>query len=92
MAEGAKSIYDDSPWSIVNDDLSAAREFDTANEIVALADKLTTKWRTVEHNGLALEVRRSGRKKKEHTLHVRIPGRDAVASISLYDGYRGNGS
>lgn len=91
MVEDIKSIYDDSPWSIVNDDLDSARNFDTANELAALLPtRPGSKWHTVTHHGLSLEIRRSGRKhyprSKERVLHVHMIGRDAMSHISLYDG------
>lgn len=75
-----------SDWSITNDDLDAAREFDTANELAALLPaRPGSKWHKIFYMGMMLEVRRSGRN-KERRLHVRAAGRDATATISLYDG------
>lgn len=77
----------DSPWSIVNTDLDAAREFDTANRLAyLLPDRPGTKWHKVFYMGMMVEVRRSGSNNKGRTLHVRMAGRDAAANISLYDG------
>ena len=86
MVQGMKSVYD-KPWSITNTDLDAAREFDTANELMALPPaRPGSKWHRVFYMGMMVEVRRSGRNNKERTLHVRMPGRDATSHISLYDG------
>lgn len=84
---GLDGILQDSPWSIVNDDLDGAREFDTANELMALLPgRPGRKWHSIFYMGTMLEVRRSGCKGKERALHVRMVGREATASISLYDG------
>ncbi len=83
----ATKFHDDSPWSIVNDDLDSARKFDTANELAALLpSRPGSKWHTVEYHGMSFEIRRSGRNNKERALHIKAIGRDTVASISLYDG------
>ena len=77
----------DGEWSITNNDLDAAREFDTANELMALLPaRAGSKWHSIFYMGMMLEVRRSGRKGKERALHVRMAGHDATAHISLYDG------
>lgn len=85
--EQQRHALQDSEWSITNTDLDAGREFDTANELMALLPtRPGSKWHKIFYMGMMLEVRRSGRKGKERTLHARAQGRDAVAAISLYDG------
>lgn len=87
-----ESINDDSPWSIANDGLGAAKNFDAANELAALLpDRPGSKWHKVFYMGMHIEVRRAyrwhaPRNNKERVLHIRMTGRDAVATISLYDG------
>lgn len=84
---GVDGLLLDSPWSITNTDLDAAREFDTANELMALLpSRPGSKWHKVFYMGMMLEVKRSGSRIKERVLHVRVQGRDATATISLYDG------
>lgn len=85
--ERQQCALQDSPWSIINDDLDAAREFDTANELAALLpSRPGSKWHSIFYMGMHVEVRRSGCKGKERTLHVRVVGRKATSHISLYDG------
>lgn len=76
-----------SEWSIVNDHLPSARNFTLVNELATmLPPRPGGKWHVVEHDGLTLEICRSGRNNKERVLHVRMAGRGAMSHISLYDG------